>query len=256
MSMGAILQISSYSVPQMIVGRIVAGLGNGLNTATAPVWQAETSKAAWRGKLVVIELILNIAGFSLSNWITYGFSYIDGPVAWRLPLAFQFVFIFILFATVPWLPESPRWLIAHDEVGEAEQIIADLEATTVDDAYVVTESKEIQWAVQYERENGVSWWDLLRGKSGNGTSTIRRLILGAGAQAMQQLAGINVCWPQDSSHLTASGKIELRLICSIGYELLLTNRFDTICWAERKIGSFTSSLQFCQLPRLFYDRHP
>ncbi|CAD6570708.1 MAG: hypothetical protein ASARMPREDX12_003828 [Alectoria sarmentosa] len=192
MSIGAILQISSYSVAQMIIGRIVAGLGNGLNTATAPVWQAETSKAAWRGKLVVIELILNIAGFSLSNWITYGFSYVNGPVAWRFPLAFQFVFIFILYGTVPWLPESPRWLIAHGHVEEAEQIIADLEATTVDDAYVVTESKEIQWAVQYELENGVSWWDLLRGKSGNGTSTVRRLILGAGAQAMQQLAGINV----------------------------------------------------------------
>ncbi|KAL9127022.1 MAG: hypothetical protein Q9175_007816 [Cornicularia normoerica] len=192
MSIGAILQVSSYSVAQMIVGRIVAGLGNGLNTATAPVWQAETSKAAWRGKLVVIELILNIAGFSLSNWINYGFSYVNGPVAWRFPLAFQIIFIFILYGTVPWLPESPRWLIAHGHVEAAEQIIADLEATTVDDAYVVTESKEIQWAVQYERENGVSWWNLLRGKSGNGTSTIHRLLLGAGAQAMQQLAGINV----------------------------------------------------------------
>ena len=49
MSIGAILQITAYSVPQMIIGRIVAGLGNGLNTATAPVWQSETSKAAWRG---------------------------------------------------------------------------------------------------------------------------------------------------------------------------------------------------------------
>lgn len=108
MSIGAILQISAYSTAQMIVGRIVAGLGNGLNTATAPVWQAETSKAAWRGKLVVIEMILNIAGFSLSNWITYGFSYANGPIAWRFPLAFQFFFIFVLYGTVPWLPESPR----------------------------------------------------------------------------------------------------------------------------------------------------
>ena len=69
MSIGAILQIASYSVAQMIVGRIIAGIGNGINTATAPPWQAETSKAAWRGKLIVIELILNIAGFSLSNWV-------------------------------------------------------------------------------------------------------------------------------------------------------------------------------------------
>ena len=193
MSIGAILQITAYGVPQMIVGRIVAGLGNGMNTATAPVWQAETSKAAWRGKLIVIELILNIAGFSLSNWITYGFSYVSGPVAWRIPLAFQFFFIVILFATVPWLPESPRWLIAHDMVEPAEQILADLEAKDIYDPYVVTESKEIQWAVEYERENGVGWLDLLRGRSKAGTCTIRRLILGGGAQAMQQLAGINVC---------------------------------------------------------------
>ena len=109
MSVGAILQIASYSVPQMIVGRIVAGIGNGINTSTAPVWQTETSAIKWRGKLVVIELILNIAGFSLSNWITYGFSFLPGPIAWRFPLAFQFVFIIILFATVPWLPESPRY---------------------------------------------------------------------------------------------------------------------------------------------------
>lgn len=158
MSIGAILQITAYGVPQMIVGRIVAGLGNGLNTATAPVWQAETSKATWRGKLVVIEMICNIAGFSLSNWVTYGFSFVPGPVAWRMPLVLQFIFIAILFATVPWLPESPRsgmplralishadfsarWLIAHGEIEEAEQIIADLEGTVVEDPWVITESK-------------------------------------------------------------------------------------------------------------------
>jgi hypothetical protein len=43
-------------------------------TEPAPVWQGETSKASWRGKLIIIEMIMNIAGFSLSNWVTYGFS--------------------------------------------------------------------------------------------------------------------------------------------------------------------------------------
>ncbi|KAI0174638.1 general substrate transporter [Pestalotiopsis sp. NC0098] len=43
MAVGALLQASSYSVPQMFVGRVVAGLGNGINTATAPVWQTETA---------------------------------------------------------------------------------------------------------------------------------------------------------------------------------------------------------------------
>jgi len=108
MSVGAILQITTYSVAQMFVGRIVAGLGNGINTSTAPPWQAETSKASWRGKLIVIELILNIFGFMMSNWVTFGFSFAPGPIAWRIPLAIQFIFIFIIYGTVPWLPESPR----------------------------------------------------------------------------------------------------------------------------------------------------
>lgn len=128
MFIGATLKTTSYSLPQMIVGRIVAGIGNGLNTSTAPVWQADSAKSSWRGRLVVIECVMNIAGFSLVNWISefafssldlatfaetdtitdYGMSFAGGAVAWRIPLAIQFVFIFILFATVPWLPESPR----------------------------------------------------------------------------------------------------------------------------------------------------
>ena len=99
------------------------------------------------------------------------------------------MFIIILFATVPWLPESPRWLISRGRIDEAEKILADLESTDTDDPYIITQSKDIQWAVQFEKENAVRWRDLLRGRTGDqaGTHTIRRLLLGMGTQAMQQL---------------------------------------------------------------------
>ena len=111
-----------------------------------------------------------------------------------MPLALQFIFIAILYGTVPWLPESPRWLIAKGRIEEADQILADVEDKDVDDPFIITQSKDIQWAAEYERENAVRWADLLRGRTGNngGTCTIRRLILGMGTQAMQQLSGINV----------------------------------------------------------------
>ncbi|RDW91866.1 putative sugar transporter-1 [Coleophoma crateriformis] len=194
MTVGAFMQIFAFTVPVMMAGRIIAGLGNGINTSTAPVWQSETSKASWRGKLVVIEMILNIAGFSLSNWMTYGFSYVSGPISWRFPLAFQLIFIIILFATVPWLPESPRWLAAKDRIPEARQILADVEGLPVSDQRIENDMKDICYAVQYERDHGVSWGDLLRGRTGDqaGTSTIRRLVLGMGTQIMQQLSGVNV----------------------------------------------------------------
>lgn len=34
LAIGAILQATAFSIPHMIVGRIVAGLGNGMNTST------------------------------------------------------------------------------------------------------------------------------------------------------------------------------------------------------------------------------
>ena len=38
MGVGILLQTASQNVTQMVWGRIIAGIGNGGNTATAPVW--------------------------------------------------------------------------------------------------------------------------------------------------------------------------------------------------------------------------
>lgn len=56
-AIGGIIQTAAYGVPQMMVGRVVAGLGTGMNTSTAGVWQAETSKMSSRGKLVIIQMV-------------------------------------------------------------------------------------------------------------------------------------------------------------------------------------------------------
>ncbi|KAF4339601.1 hexose carrier [Fusarium beomiforme] len=189
MSIGAILMASSFSLGQMFAGRIILGIGNGINTATAPIWQTETSPAHWRGKLVMFEMMMNIVGFSLCNWINYGLSYAGGAVAWRFPLAFQFVFIIALFATVPWLPESPRWLLYHDRDTEALEVLACLEGKSSDDAFVVTQQEEIRYSVQYEKEHQIRWRDLLKSQPG-GTKPLRRLLLGAGTQLIQQFEGV------------------------------------------------------------------
>jgi hypothetical protein len=159
-------------------------------------------------------MAMNIAGFSLVNWINYGLSFVEGSVSWRFPLAFQFVFICILFATVPWLPESPRfvqsfmnvclnvivtnlarsWLIAHDRTDEAIEIIGALEAKPKTDPFVTAQLHEIESSVKYELEHSIPWTDILlrRNREAGDTKTLRRLLLGANTQFMQQLQGINV----------------------------------------------------------------
>ena len=72
MTIGALLQCTSYSLPHLIVGRIITGVGNGMNTSTVPTWQSESSKAHDRGKMVMIEGMLITAGITLSYWVNYG----------------------------------------------------------------------------------------------------------------------------------------------------------------------------------------
>ncbi|KAL3965571.1 hypothetical protein ACCO45_002575 [Purpureocillium lilacinum] len=191
MTVGTILMTTSFSIEQMFVGRIVLGIGNGINTATAPIWQTETSPAHLRGKLVMFEMMMNIVGFSLCNWINYGLSFAGGAVAWRFPLAFQAIFIIALFATVPWLPESPRWLLYHGHDDEARKVLRCLASDDTDDALVTVQHEEIQYSVQYEKEHQIRWRDLLRPQPG-ATKPLRRLILGAGTQFIQQFEGINI----------------------------------------------------------------
>ncbi|KAJ8066203.1 hypothetical protein OCU04_005288 [Sclerotinia nivalis] len=70
-ALGALIQTTSYGVAQMMMGRVVVGLGTGMNTATAGLWQAKTSKIRSRGKLVIIQMANCITGFSISNWLTH-----------------------------------------------------------------------------------------------------------------------------------------------------------------------------------------
>jgi MFS family permease len=108
MVVGATLMASSFSLAQFIVGRVITGMGNGLNTSTVPTWQSECSKSHRRGQLVMIEGALITGGICISYWIDFGMSFAPGQVAWRFPIAFQILFALTILAFVLKLPESPR----------------------------------------------------------------------------------------------------------------------------------------------------
>ena len=175
-AIGAIIQTASYSVAQMMVGRVVAGLGTGMNTATAGVWQAETSKMRSRGKLVIIQMANCITGFSISNWLTLGFSFAKGPVAWRFPLAFQIFFTLCIYALCPFLPDSPRLLMRKGGDEEAYEVLAALEGhgATVESASVKAQYMVIKDILEREQMNTYSWWQLLTGRGPSGV--LRRMV--------------------------------------------------------------------------------
>ncbi|CAI7621745.1 unnamed protein product [Penicillium glandicola] len=190
---GAILQTSSYSLTQMIVGRIIAGVGNGMNTIAIPIWQSETARAEHRGKLIVAQLVTNIFGIVITNWMNYGFTFIPhSPVSWRFPLAFQCFFAIVTIACVLIAPESPRWLVMKHRANEAREILARLLAKSVDDQEVVEEIQKLEISVNHESE--VQQAKPLQAifKRNNKQQTLRRILLGAGTAFFQQVGGTNV----------------------------------------------------------------
>lgn len=62
LSIGATLQAASFGVPQLIVGRVVAGVGLGLVTSNVIVWQSESAPRQVRGMMVASALSLLIVG--------------------------------------------------------------------------------------------------------------------------------------------------------------------------------------------------
>ena len=212
-AIGAIIQASCYSAAQMYVGRVVAGLGTGMNTATAGVWQSETSKMRSRGKLVIIQMANCITGFFISNWLTLGFSFAKGSVSWRFPLAFQVFFSFLIMLMCPYLPDSPRLLIRKGQHEEAREVLAALEGNgaTADSASVKRQFSIIKGVLDTEYAVHYTWWQLITGKGP--ANVVRRMILGAWMQAMNQISGINVT----SYYMTVS--IEIQVACK-AYRLI------------------------------------
>lgn len=84
-----------------------------------------------------------------------------------------------------------RWLLAHGREDEAVEIISCLEAKDKTDPFVIAQRNEIEFTIRYERENAVRWRDLVKTNQ-HDTKTLRRLLLGAGSQFMQQFGGINI----------------------------------------------------------------
>src|SRR5690625_5287335 len=111
--LGATLQTTAYTVAHLVVGRIVTGVGTGIKTSTVPPYQAELCDRQSRGRLVSAEVLFVGVGIVLAYWFDFGMSFVGGPVAWRLPIAFQMVFALGVVVLVFALPESPRWLFNH-----------------------------------------------------------------------------------------------------------------------------------------------
>lgn len=192
MTVGAVIMTASYGIAQFTVGRIITGIGNGMNTSTIPMWQSELSKAHNRGLLVLIEGALISGGIMISYWVDYGFYHIKtSSISWRFPLAFQCLFALTLFFGILCLPESPRWLVKKGHSDQAAKILAQADDTTVDDPQVQTTLRQLEESI-YASEQLMGDFSYKELFTNGPEQNFYRATIAFVAQAFQQLSGINL----------------------------------------------------------------
>ncbi|KAG6856925.1 hypothetical protein H0H87_012176 [Tephrocybe sp. NHM501043] len=134
-------------------GRVIVGLAIGAASNLAPIYVAEISPPAIRGRLIgLYELCWQIGGV-IGFWINYGVNIHikPGRPQWLIAFAVQFIPGGLLFIGAIFLTESPRWLVSRDRNSQALKNLSYLRHLPEDHPYVVEEYQSIEDTIAHER---------------------------------------------------------------------------------------------------------
>jgi sugar porter (SP) family MFS transporter len=117
----------AWSWPALLIFRILGGVGIGGSSVLGPMYIAEISPAAWRGRLVGVfqfNLVIGILAAYLSNYVIslQGL----GALEWRWQLGVAAVPSLLFFVLLFTIPRSPRWLVKMGRVDEARKVLTSI----------------------------------------------------------------------------------------------------------------------------------
>lgn len=181
----------AFGVVDLILWRVVGGLGVGAASVIAPAYIAEVSPAQVRGRLGSMQqmaIVLGIFAALLSDAMFAGLAGGASAEFWFGLEAWRWMFLAEAVPAIAYglfslrLPESPRFLVARGRLDEAARVLHDF--TGVDRVNLVIE--DIRLSVQSERRESLAD---LRGPA-LGLKPI--VWVGILLSVFQQAVGINV----------------------------------------------------------------
>ncbi len=183
-AISAIGSAVSHNITELVLFRIVGGIGVGIASMLSPLYIAEIAPAHMRGKLVSYNQFAIVFGILIVYFVNY---FITDPVneSWNIQSGWRWMFgsetipaslfLILLF----FVPESPRWLAKNNRNEKSLNILERIGGSE----YAKKEMKEILNTDIFESG---SFRNLFRG------NFRIVLLIGIILAVLQQVTGINV----------------------------------------------------------------
>lgn len=143
---------------QLVIYRIIGGVGIGVVSIISPLYISEVAVAQYRGRLVSLYQLAVTIGFLgayLVNYQLLGYSMSNPDVStgwwnmvfvsevWRGMLGMETLPAIMFFIIIFFIPESPRWLILKGKEKKATNILERIYTSSKEALFQLTETKSV-----------------------------------------------------------------------------------------------------------------
>lgn len=231
-TLGAALCAGSHSHQMMYAGRFILGIGVGIEGGCVGIYIAESVPPSVRGSLVSLYQFNIALGEVLGYAVAAIFYEVDG--GWRFMVRSSLVFSTLLLIGCLFLPESPRYLVYKQKIGEAFSVwkrLRDLEV--VDNKIEFIEMVQVveQELDRKREETRIQvWLDLILVPRNR-----RALIYAVLMVALGQLTGVNAVMYYMSTLMSRIGFDEKKSVFMslVGGGSLLIGTIPAVFWMDK-----------------------
>jgi len=171
----------------LYIGRLLLGIANGCYVNFTILYISEVAPAELRGCLgSLIQPGLsfgNLFAAIVANALHTNLS----KHSYQIQLAILYAIPLLLFVALPFLPETPRWLLLQGEEDSARRSLTRLRPSSFTASQIDEELAIIQEAIRIERKiaSSVVWKDIWKG------ADLRRTLLSSACATFHPSCGIN-----------------------------------------------------------------
>lgn len=184
----------SGSWDQLVIFRIIGGIGIGIVSIVCPLYISEVSVASHRGRMVSLyqlAITIGFLGAYLMNYYLLNLSAafsstsplltkILGAEEWRGMLGMEAVPAVVFFMIIFLIPESPRWLITKGKEASARKTFNLIYRDSAAVDFHINETKQM-----LQSKEKASWRLLFK------PGTFRIVLIGAAIAMLGQFMGVN-----------------------------------------------------------------